>query len=406
MIGPFALHPKGTVPLRILPLAKALHRDGNDVLIILPPYDNIEHSGRSFKVDGIDVLNVAIPKTLTPLKYLLVVEELVRKAAEFHPHVIHVFKPKAYSGLAGMFIIVLNFLRIMDVPVVVDSDDLEGWAGFAGFFFEHKVYSKLMLDFFDFQEKWLLSHANAVTVASKFLEFVARKRRKSANHMKIAYVPNGMTIIPSLFRRNLKDPTKSLELAGFKVILLYTRFFEYDIEEVVDILSLVVSRLNKVKLLIVGKGEFGEEERLLKLADKKGLQKHVVYQGWVKPEQVRFFFEIADVTIYPFKDTPLNRAKCPGKLVQLMSYGKAIVADKVGQISEYIENGKSGLLSEVGDVNGFANLVIELLVNDELRQTLGNGAKKRIAREFNWETLAKRVLFTYNSVRKSKTSAI
>ncbi len=54
-------------------------------------------------------------------------------------------------------------------------------------------------------------------------------------------------------------------------------------------------------------------------------------------------------------DTPLNRAKCPGKLIELMKSGRAIVANKVGQIAEYIEDQKSGILVDSADPSDFSS---------------------------------------------------
>jgi glycosyltransferase involved in cell wall biosynthesis len=93
------------------------------------------------------------------------------------------------------------------------------------------------------------------------------------------------------------------------------------------------------------------------------------------------------VAIYPFKDTLLNRAKCPGKLVELMSLGKAIVADKVGQIAEYIQDEKSGILVEPEDTRTFAQSLIRVLEDAELRKKLGQNARERIWRSFNWNEL-------------------
>jgi len=53
-IGPFAFYPKGTVPARILPLANVVQQIGHEVTILLPPYDNSGHFGRSFKMEGIN----------------------------------------------------------------------------------------------------------------------------------------------------------------------------------------------------------------------------------------------------------------------------------------------------------------------------------------------------------------
>ena len=60
MVAPFSVYPKGTVPIRMLPIAKTLAERGNEVQIVVPPYDNISESGREYEIDGIDIVNAQI----------------------------------------------------------------------------------------------------------------------------------------------------------------------------------------------------------------------------------------------------------------------------------------------------------------------------------------------------------
>lgn len=235
-----------------------------------------------------------------------------------------------------------------------------------------------------------------MTVASRTLEFTANKLREDSGRDKVFYVPNGPSDFPvASGGKSPFEVRKILGLESSRVILLYTRFFEYAVEEVAEVLGHVVAELSDTKLLVVGKGDFGEEEELLKLAEERGLLGHIVYVGWVRSEDVPSYVEAADMAIYPFRDDLLNRSKCPGKLVQLLSLGKAVVADGVGQISEYIEHGKSGMLVEPSATEEFARIVIELLKNRKLREELGEGAKRRIWKEFNWKKLAKKAELSY-----------
>jgi glycosyltransferase involved in cell wall biosynthesis len=287
------------------------------------------------------------------------------------------------------------------VRVVVDADDLEGRGGFADLFAQRGVYPRWMVSFFDFQERWLLKRADAVTAASRFLENMAIDlRKKEHGSGGVFYVPNGPSPLPSTSGKSSVDVKDELGLLGKRVVLLYTRFFEYRLEEVLDVLERVTAELDDVRLLVVGKGEYREEEEFLRLAAARGLKDFIVYVGWVKPADIRAYIEAGDVAVYPFMDTLLNRAKCPGKLVQLMSLGKAIVADRVGQISEYIEDGKSGLLAEPGDTEGFARHVISLLKDEEQRRKVGLEAKEKIFVSFNWMLLTESVENAYRSVMR------
>jgi glycosyltransferase involved in cell wall biosynthesis len=369
---------------------------GHEVKVLLPPYDNLEHSGTRFEVDGICIQNVMMPLSKSPIKYLYVGGELLKEALDFRPDIVHVFKPKGYSGLAAIFLVAAKYLGITKAPLFLDTDDWEGFGGFADFFLEHKSHSRTFVNFFDFQERWLLKHADVVTAASKTLESMAINLRGKSKLETVLYIPNGPKSLGDPQSESVEAIKSNLGIKDKKVVLLYTRFFEYDVKEVIEILIRLVSRFRNLKLLVVGKGEFGESEELWRFATNAGLREYVIIVGWVKPEMIPSYLEIGDVAIYPFKDTLLNRSKSSGKLLQLMNAGKAIVADEVGEITQYIENGKSGILVKPGNIAEFADSVLKLLEREDLRTSMGCSARKRVQDTLNWETLSRKVELAYS----------
>ena len=152
-----------------------------------------------------------------------------------------------------------------------------------------------------------------------------------------------------------------------------------------------MQKIPTAKLLVLGKGEFGEENELKQLIKDKGLGDSVIFGGWINFKDIPKYLAIGDVAIYPFDDTPLNRAKCPGKLIELMTAKRAIVANNVGQIKEYIEDGKSGLLVDVKDNMQFASLVVKILTDHNLQSKLEINSKERILTSFSWSKLTNTV---------------
>jgi len=53
-------------------------------------------------------------------------------------------------------------------------------------------------------------------------------------------------------------------------ILLYTRFFEFKLERVLEVLRRVLEEIPDARLVVVGKGFNGEEDRLLERAEAMG----------------------------------------------------------------------------------------------------------------------------------------
>lgn len=375
MIGPFGLKPKGTMAVRALPLAKALARRGHQVAIFLPPWSYPEHTGRSWEQDGVRIENVAIaPRVLIPPR-------LARRALRWHPDVVHCFKPKGYAGLTAWLLWQMRRVGAAHARLVVDEDDWEGPGGWN----EIENYSSLQKTFFAWQERWGLEHCEAVTVASRALETITWSLGRSPR--QVFYLPYGANpFVPSDVSARERIRAER-DLRDDPVVLLYTRFFEFGVERLVQIFARIVELVPLARLLVVGKGLFGEEEKLLALARERDLVQHVDYAGWVEEAQLPAFFAAADVAIYPFDDTLVNRCKCVVKLGDLLTAGVPVVAEAVGQNKEYVAHNETGILVPPDGVEPLACATAELLRDESLRRRLGATASAVMRRDYSWDRL-------------------
>lgn len=387
MIAPFGMYPKGTVKVRMLPVARELVRLGHAVSIVIPPWTNPEDSGRKEVIDGVNIENIKLPKGVGPLAKFLIAGRLIQTALELRPDVIHCFKPKGYSGLAAMF---LRAKQKMggQFKLVIDTDDWEGRGGWNDFL----DYSWLQKKLFQFQESWVPRHVDGVTVASRTLQ--AQAWGFGVRPERVLYLPNGIV------QAKLADGGQIRERYGIgnrPVLLLYTRFFEFPLEKVVKVFSGVQKTIPDIIFLVAGKGKFGEEERLKDRAKELGFSESLIVTGWLDPDDIPSHIAAADVAVYPFSDTLINRAKCPVKLTELLMQGKAVVADRVGQVAEYIKPEVSGILCEPDDWNEMENKTVWLLQNREERQQLGESGRSFLLERFSWKSIACRLEIFYKN---------
>jgi glycosyltransferase involved in cell wall biosynthesis len=392
MIGPFGLKPKTTMSVRALPLAKALVARGYQVTLLLPPWSWPQHSGQKWTEDGVTVENVDLPPGIPLLWHLLVTGRLVRRAMALRPDVVHCFKPKAYAGLAAWVLWWLRRLGLARVRLVVDSDDWEGFGGWN----DLEPYSWAQKQFFAWQERWGLRHNDALTVASRTLQSIAWSLGVPPG--RVWYVPNGVGEW-----RVANGEWRPRREVG-QTVLLYTRFFEFELSRVVEVFGQVREVRPGVRFLVVGQGLFGEETLFLELCRAAGLAQAVEYVGWAEAEALPGYLAQADVAVYPFDDTLINRTKCAVKLRDLMAAGVPVVAEAVGQNAVMIEHGVSGLLVSPGDGTTFAAAVIRLLDDVALREQLGHGAQRRIQEHFTWKHLVAQVERAYAGVGNEEQS--
>jgi len=101
-------------------------------------------------------------------------------------------------------------------------------------------------------------------------------------------------------------------------------------------------------------------------------------------EQFLRLIAASDVAAFPYPDTPIYRAKCSARIVDYMSMAKAVVTTAIGQNTDYIVDGESGVLVPPGDEARFAQALERLLQDPGLRVRLGQNAKQRIKEKFSW----------------------
>jgi glycosyltransferase involved in cell wall biosynthesis len=389
MIAPFAFKPKATVNARTFPMAQALVARGHQVTVLVPPYDNLPDAGRAFERDGVQVRNLALKRVhaFTPL---FAARRLAHLARMEHADVVHVFKPVGYAALAGMMLSL--FTR---VPLVTDSDDWEGGGGWNSI----NPYPWHWRLFFDFQERWLPSHSQAVTVASRTLE--TQMWGMGIPPSRVFYVPNCPSPSFLLGRSRLqeRDPRQVRHELGIgdAPMAVYVGHITRgdDLDLAIDAFAQLRNRLATARLVIVGTGE--GYERLERLVKERGLAESVIFAGWVDHQEVPAYLAAADVALYPYRDSLVNRAKCSIKILEYMAMGKAIVTHRVGQNVEYLENGRSGILAEPGSVTEFADGLEAVLTDRNLARRLGAEARRRVESSFSWQQRAADVERAYQA---------
>ncbi|GFO66044.1 glycosyltransferase family 4 protein [Geomonas paludis] len=387
LMAPFGLRPKGTVLARMIPLAVGLQQRGHEVVIVAPPYTNPESSGTTEVVRGVPVKNIVLGPKHKALAAPFLAWRLFRAALDEKPDLVHLFKPKGYGGLSAMLQLCSERLGIRMPPLFLDTDDWEGKGGMN----DQLQYSAAERQLYAFQEQWLPQRVRGVTVASRMLEElhlqmgIARER--------LLYLPNCVDDSPAgdgdKIRRRLGIAPEA------PVLLLYTRFFEFSQEKLHLIFAEARRRVPGVRFLVVGKGRQGEEAELLQAAKADGFEDALVMAGWIEPMELPDYLAAADLAIYPFADTLLNRCKCPAKLTELLRAGVPVVADAVGQIKEYIVPERGGVLCDPDDWQGMVERTVELLNDPVPREALGKEGRRYLLEQFRWNMFAEKLELFY-----------
>ena len=380
-IGGFAFSPKGTMRARAHPLAVELVRLGHQVTIFLPPYDNIGDCGKKWEAEGVRITNVGHPDyghrpSPRVFRYPRMLWQLLSDVKRYSPNLIHVFKPKGFSGAAGTY-----FLLRGKPPVVLDCDDWEGWGGWN----DIKSYPRIVKEYIDWQERWMIRRASAVTVASRALENRAVELRGKADD--VYYVPNCR---PSATNHALQDRIAGLSREEIRRELGWNDapaiLFSGHIEgkESLEFFARAAGPIcQKLAAMVVFVGYEPESARIQRLFAAHNDVKRLIlprldYEHFLKVVRA------CDVAAFPYKDDAVHRAKCSARIVDYMAMGRAVLTSAVGQNCEYIVDGESGVLAIPGDEVDFAQKLERLLRNPQWAGQLGENARKQVTQNFNW----------------------
>lgn len=142
----------------------------------------------------------------------------------------------------------------------------------------------------------------------------------------------------------------------------------------------------KVVLAFVGRVENQSFiEKLMQVASDEGLQERVFLVGEVRPEELRDWYAASDLVVLPSYSEGLPRV-----LLEAQAMERPVVAYAVGGVAEAIQDRETGFLVRVGDFQGLAIRLSELLADEAKRREMGERGRNFIIRNFSLNSLALR----------------
>jgi len=178
-------------------------------------------------------------------------------------------------------------------------------------------------------------------------------------------------------------------LPGEKVNILFVGNLER--RKGLDILLRALETMNKQntdwQLRVVGETSFNHEytKICVDLANKFGISKNVSFLGKIEKVNLDKEYKNADIFVLPSFHEGYGMV-----IREAASYGLPIIATNVGAIPELVEDGKSAILVEPGDIGGLRNALFRLIKDKELREMLGKNALERVDFDYNWDKVGKR----------------
>jgi glycosyltransferase involved in cell wall biosynthesis len=116
--------------------------------------------------------------------------------------------------------------------------------------------------------------------------------------------------------------------------------------------------------------------------------------GYVSSDRLKSLaFSAADLFIFPTRADNL-----PLVLQESMASGTPMVSFDIGGVSDLVRHNITGYLAKPEDTQDFSNGIVNLLEDDQLRQTMSQNCRKIALEEYNLERQAKRYIELYQEV--------
>ncbi|MCP3914501.1 MAG: glycosyltransferase family 4 protein [bacterium] len=145
----------------------------------------------------------------------------------------------------------------------------------------------------------------------------------------------------------------------------------------VDYLLTALGKMrDPVHCVIAGTGP--AEDWLREKARAEGLEEHVHFAGWMRPEEIEALYARADVVVMPSVwDEPFGLVG-----IEAMAHGTPVVAFEVGGVAEWLSAGVGGWLVPRGDTVALARAIERLARDGDLARLIAAAGKRRVERQF------------------------
>jgi glycosyltransferase involved in cell wall biosynthesis len=175
----------------------------------------------------------------------------------------------------------------------------------------------------------------------------------------------------------------------------------HGVEILPELLAQLAPRHRALRLVIVGDGPL--RAPLEDAFRKRRLSEKVVFTGTLPHEEVPAVIRQFDLALAPYPRLEHAFYFSPLKLFEYMACGAAVVAADLGQISDLVRHGRTGLLYPTGKLAALTACCHRLLSNSKLRLTLGRSASKLIHTHYTWERNAGRVIELARAAVRSRS---
>ncbi len=251
---------------------------------------------------------------------------------------------------------------------------------------ESSVTTSFFHKFLDLLNKVFLKRADMVIVISKEIgkELVDVYKVKPE---KIYHLPLGV----DLDSFNLKNDDLANSSDDYINLIYVGTITSYrGIDTIIKALVKVISKRSNIILKLVGKGEEEDVKALKRLAEGLGVNDHIEWVGEIAHDEVAREIAESTIALSPLPDIESFRVSSPAKVFEYLALNKVVLASDILAHRKIIKHRENGMLIEPDDDEKWADTIIDVIENANLRHSLEKKARKSIEAN-DWKIMVRRL---------------
>lgn len=268
--------------------------------------------------------------------------------------------------------------------IFVDWDD---WWGHGGLLSLYGGSFSLLAPALEFLEEKVPLYADGVTVITEALR--QRALRIGVKSQNLFLLPNGANV-DWIKHTEMREARGKLGLPMDRVICTQVGVLDDGaFRLLIKAYRQVVESFPEALLMFVGKihSEHLNSIESLEMPD------NIIYVGVQPDETYPLYLSASDLFVLPLQDTIFDRARHHVRLGDYLAAGRPIVTTDLPQMRKIV--GKCGLLANA-DPRDFADKMLSLMTDSNLRKELGIRARRLAETEYSWQIIAKRLEQMYD----------
>ena len=202
-----------------------------------------------------------------------------------------------------------------------------------------------------------INHSDRVTAVSKSLK---------EDTLRLFDIKKNIQVIPN-FKSKEKPCERSLLALKEEKILSHISNFR-PLKRILDVIAIFEGVLPKVKSKLMMVGEGPEKQKAVQYVKEKGLEGKVLFLG--NSNEIEKILCYSDLFLLPSEKESFGLSA-----LEAMAHGVPVISSNAGGISEVNIHGKTGYLSDIGDIQDMTKNALKLLEDDKLHSMFKNQAQ-------------------------------